>query len=500
MTKFRMLENIKHLLKHSLIYSISNISLKASGVILLPIYTSYFTVEEYGRLGLILITIIIVSQSLILGQGLSLIRFNNSIEFRDKKRTILFTLTLLVTGVVLIFIVFGNIFINQLASLFGDAIIYESYLKIAIIIIALITLNNLFLSKIRADESSIRYTLSSLLKIFIIIILSIYLIVYIKLGIEGVLYAQMVGEAGQLLFLLPYILKHSEVKFENNIIKPSLKYGVPLIFSAMAINLLNGSDKYILKFLTSYTELGLYELGYRVAGIVNMFVILPFGLTLLPIAFRIYKTTGDKEYYAKLKTYVAFFLIWAGFSLSVYSKEIVMLFAQDPSYYPAYNVVPLIILSYVLYGVSMISSLGMYLTGKNHFVAIVTIVCAGINIGLNFWLIPLYGMMGAALNTVISFAILDILSIFASNRYYKIPYQHFKIAALFLFVILLFLITELFNHLELEYRVPIKLFFIILFPILVSRLKYFTQDELKTIYGTVKKWIKPSTWRKTIIR
>ena len=32
----------------------------------------------------------------------------------------------------------------------------------------------------------------------------------------------------------------------------------------MAINLLNGSDRYILKYLSTYTELGLYELGYKV--------------------------------------------------------------------------------------------------------------------------------------------------------------------------------------------------------------------------------------------
>ena len=146
----------------------------------------------------------------------------------------------------------------------------------------------------------------------------------------------------------------------------------------------------------------------------------------------------------------------------------------------------------------MISSLGMYLSGKNHFVAIVTIVCAGINIGLNFWLIPKYGMMGAAINTVVSFAILDILSVVASNRYYVIPYQHFKIAGLFLFVILLFLITEFFNQWELVYRIPVKLLFIILLPLLVSKLKYFTQDELIAIDGAVRKWIKPSTWKKTL--
>jgi len=490
-----MLEKIKHLLKHSFIYSISNISIKASGVILLPIYTAYFSVGDYGKLGLIQITIILISQSLILGQGLSLIRFNNSSEFKSRKSSILFTLSLLVIFIITVFIILGNIFLFQFSSLFGDADSYSVYFKIAIYTTALITLNNLLLGKLRAEENSILYTSSSIIKIILIIGVNVYLIIVKKLGIESVLYAQLFGEILQTVVIFPYILKQIKIKFEFDIIRPSLKYGIPLIFSAMAINLLNGSDRYILKYLSTYTELGLYELGYKVAGILNMFVILPFGLTLLPLAFKIYKTEGDKEYYTKLKTYVAFFLAWAGFSISLFSEEIVLLFAQDPSYYSAYTVVPLIVLAYVIYGVSMISSLGMYLTGKNHFVALITIFCAGLNIALNFWLIPKYGMMGAAANTAISFAILDVLSNIASWRYYKIPFEHFKILRLFLFSILFFAFVGLFNGLKFESRLFLKILSVISFPLLVTILKYFSRDEITSINGAIKKWIKPSVWK-----
>jgi O-antigen/teichoic acid export membrane protein len=489
-----MLEKIKQLLKHSFIYSISNISIKASGIILLPIYTAYFSVGDYGKLGLIQITIIIISQSLILGQGLSLIRFNNSSEFNVRKKSILFTLSLLVIFIVTVFVLAGNVFLFQFASLFGDAGLYSLYFKIAIYIIAFITLNNLLLSKLRAEENSILYTSSSILKIILIIGINVYLIIVKKLGIESVLYAQLFGEVLQVLIILPNILKQMETKFEFDIIRPSLKYGVPLIFSAMAINLLNGSDRYILKYLSTYTELGLYELGYKVAGILNMFVILPFGLTLLPLAFKIYKTDGDKEYYTKLKTYVAFFLVWVGLSISLFSEEIVLLFAQDSSYYSAYRVVPLIVLAYVIYGVSMISSLGMYLTGKNHFVAVITIFCAGLNIALNFWLIPKYGMMGAAANTVVSFAILDVLSNIASKRYYRIPYEHFKILSLFLFSVLFFALLGFISKLGFEVRLLLKIIAIISFPLFTILLKYFTRDEIITINGAIKKWIKPSSW------
>ena len=169
-----MLNKLKSLLKHSFIYSISNISIKASGIILLPIYTAYFSVGEYGKLGLIQITIIIISQSLILGQGLSLIRFNNSSELNARKNSILFTLSLLIIFIVAVFVIIGNIFLLPLSSLLGDAGSYSVYVKIAIYIIAFITLNNLLLSKLRADENSILYTSSSILKIILIIGINIY--------------------------------------------------------------------------------------------------------------------------------------------------------------------------------------------------------------------------------------------------------------------------------------------------------------------------------------
>ncbi len=81
-----MLDKFKYFLKHSIIYSISNVATKASGIILLPIYTSYFTVEEFGRLGLVLAIITILIQIVVLGQNQSILKFNNQIEYVDKKK------------------------------------------------------------------------------------------------------------------------------------------------------------------------------------------------------------------------------------------------------------------------------------------------------------------------------------------------------------------------------------------------------------------------------
>ncbi len=489
-----MLDKIKHLAKHSFVYSISNVALKASGIILLPLYTKYFTLEEYGQLGLLLITIIIFSQSLVLGQGLSIIRFNNTIGYEGKRKSVFFTITFFILIVIALFLVLTETFLTEIASIFGDPAIYEHYINICIYIIAVITLNNLFLSKLRADDRSVMYTLSGIAKLLVMIVLSIYFVAYRRTGIEGVLYAQLAGELSNTIFVLPLMIKEIKPVFDKLIIKESLRYGFPLIFSSMAINLLNGSDRYIIKYMLDDAQLGLYELAYKVAGVHNMFLIMPFSLTLFPLAFKLFKKEKDKHYYSKIKTYFAFIMVWAGLALCVFSKEIIMLFAQNTAYYAAYSVVPWIVFAYILYGISMVSSLGMYLTGNNHFIAYITLFCAALNIGLNFWLIPELGIMGAAINTLIAFFVLDLLSNAASNKYYKISFENYKLFKIFLIGTILFLLSSYFDQSIVLIKFPIKIFVIIIYPFVLFYWKIFDDNEVKALHGALNKWKNPFRW------
>jgi len=76
-----MINNLKNILKHSFVYGISNVAQKASGIILLPLFTHYLSVEEYGRYGLLFVYNRNNSQSLVLGQSSSVIRYNNSSNY-----------------------------------------------------------------------------------------------------------------------------------------------------------------------------------------------------------------------------------------------------------------------------------------------------------------------------------------------------------------------------------------------------------------------------------
>ena len=334
----------------------------------------------------------------------------------------------------------------------------------------------------------------NLIKLIAMLIVTIYFIIELKLGINGVLYGQLISEIFVLIIILPPMLKQMEFKYNSKVVSSSLKFGLPLIFSALSMTLLNISDRFLIKFLANEEALGLYELGYRVAGILNMFLIMPLSLTLLPIAYKIYNQPGDKEYYSKLMTYVTFVLAWGALFLSLFSKEIITLFSSKASFIPSFEVVPIILFSYVFFGMSLISSLGFYLVGRTGYVAVITIISALLNIGLNFILIPQYGIMGAAINTLIAFVFLYFISLIVSNHFYKIIFEHKKLISLILLGVFLFFISALFNSLTLFQNILLKLVLVVLYPIIPFFGSFYEPSEIRLVKGFIKKWSNPADW------
>lgn len=476
-----MIENLKSFLKHSAVYSISNAAAKAMGVVLLPLYTKYISLSDFGLLALVEITIIVLVEFLTLGQGQAIVMFNDSVDFRDKKRSIFYTLTLLLAAVSAV----SLLFVGAAVYAYGEPIPYldidNALLYPALIVVFFRVLNNLLLDKVRAEEKSVLYTIANLSKLLISLLLVILFITYYSTGIIGVIYAYIIAEGLLCTGLILAMLKEYETRIEKGIVRTALQFGVPLIFTNLAFMLLNVSDRYILKALTDNESVALYDLGYRVAGIINMFIIMPFMLTLMPQAYKMYKQPGDKRYYSKLMTYFSFVVIWLGLALSLFSREIIKIFALNPDYWPAYQVVPVVTLAYTLMGIRLFAVLGQYLTRNTKSVAYTTLIAAAVNIALNIIYIPRYGLLTAAWTTLIAFALLLVMSYAISNRYYSIPYELWKLFLLLVLGISLYVATDYVYSGNFLIDAPVKLAVILIFPLLLYPFGFYEKVEIEKL-------------------
>ncbi len=495
-----MLNKLKYFLKQSAIYSIGNFATKASGVILLPLYTTYISLAEFGILGIIDVTILILVELINLGQGQALVMLNNSDEFVKEKKSVFFTVLTSSTIICVVFIVFGEILIPYISHIFSDPDKFYSYLRLSLYIIAARVINNIFLNKLRADEESLSYTIFNVSKLLLTLFLTIYFVAYLHLKITGILYSYLIAETIIIFILTAALFKKLEIKFSKKIMFATISFGIPLIFGSLAMMLLNVSDRYIIKYFTDNEMVGLYDLGYRFAGILNMFFIMPFTLALMPQAYKMYNKEGDKRYYSKLMTYLAFGLVWLGLGLSIFSKEVIKIFALNPAYWPAYKIVPIITASYIFFGMRIIASLGMFLTKKTKYVANTTIAAAAINILLNIILMPKFGMITAAYTTLIAFVILYILSYYYSDKCYKIPFENSKILKLFLIGIVFYFISTIFNDYNLTIRFLVKISLFIIFPFSLLLWNFYEPIELKTIREFYNKWKSPAKWKDNLTK
>jgi O-antigen/teichoic acid export membrane protein len=112
--------------------------------------------------------------------------------------------------------------------------------------------------------------------------------------------------------------------------------------------------------------------------------------------------------------------------MSLVIKEVISVIAP-PQFHNAYKVVPLVALSYLFYGISYYFQSGIYISKKTKYLGLMGTICAIVNIGLNFLLIPRFAAMGAAWATALSFLLMAVLAYVFSQRAYHIPYELTKV-------------------------------------------------------------------------
>jgi O-antigen/teichoic acid export membrane protein len=115
-------------------------------------------------------------------------------------------------------------------------------------------------------------------------------------------------------------------------------------------------------------------------------------------------------------------LLFTAFGLSLISTVVLNLFFP-PSYHSSAPIIPIIAVSIEFYGAYSIFTTGISVQRKTWFAVIFTSTSALVNVGLNLVLIPLYGSTGAALSTLLAYALLALLAYIVNQRIYPIPFE-----------------------------------------------------------------------------
>jgi O-antigen/teichoic acid export membrane protein len=473
-----MFEQITQVGKHSLVYSAGVLLQRVTTFILLPVYTLYFSTSDFGQMDLLNTTSTLLSAFLALGMIAGMFRIYYKAEDESQRLNIAKTALLLFTAtssLLIIFIIFAKPLSNLL---FGSA--NQNYLVILVLIS--IILGNILLvpfSLLRARGQSLRYVAFYLIQFFVNIGFTIYLVVVAGHGIAGNFEGQVIGQLAVFLLFTGVFLNIIRGRYTRESAREILSFGLPLMPATLAMISLTIADRYFLRVYSTFDQIGIYGLGYNFGMIVSVLVVTPFMLSWGPTMWSVSDKPFAKQFYARVLTYFTLVALFVALAISILSPEIIRIMSRSSAFWVAWKVVPLISISYVFYGLYFLTNVGIYLKKKPAYIPLIVGSVAVINLALNFILIPDWGIMGAAVATLISYFLLVVFSYVVSQRSYRIVYEWVRlIKAAVLFIILLvsgLLVSSDSIYLTLIMKVGL----ILLFPAILILMRFFTPDELK---------------------
>ena len=488
-----MLNDIKRTTKNSTIYAIGNIAIKVVGLLLIPIYTDpeFLTKADFGDLAILEATAQILGGILTMSMSSSIHRWYWDKDFKDKQKSIFFTsLTFLVSlNIPVLILLFLKS--DYLSTLIFGSVDYSYLLKLTFATVGITLINNQTLQIAKLQERSKFFITIQIIKLIIILSLTIWFIVYLGRGLNGIWEAALIGEFIAFVLLIPFTLRNLEWTFQFKILRGMIHYGYPLMLSSVATVVLSVTDRYMLHFISGLEATGIFALSLRFAGTLKTIISKSVTSALAPLRMKKMNDENNQRFYSKTLTYSAFLFIISLLALSLFPLEILKLVTRSSEYWVADKIIPILSFAFLFAFMRQNIKIGLVIKKQTKIMATFVFITAIINFGLNFLLIPLIDIWGAALATLISQLFYCFCILYFAQKAYPINYEWRKILLMIFMSILIILIGFLMADIIVWIRIPLKLILFISFPFILYKFNFYESIEVETMKKLFSKWKEP---------
>ncbi len=461
-----MNEKLKELTKDTAVYGISTMLGRFLNFLLVPFFTNVFLPAEYGVVNILYSYIAIFNIIFLYGMDSAYLKFSAFKDIGDDKENFSTPyISVFLTSVLFIFLIF--VFVNPITTFLE----IDNSKNILVVLSALILFFDAnvvipFL-KLRLERKAKIFSLYRVINILINIILNVYLILFLKWGIEAIFISNLSASVFTLILIAPTIFKNFKFSFHKVLFKRLLKFGLPYLPAGIAVMLVQVIDVPILQALTDLKTVGIYKANYKL-GIFMMLFVNMFQFAWQPFFLNNAKEENAKELFSKVLTYFSIVGSTMLVFLSLFIDDIVKikfggfsLIGSD--YWSGLYIVPVILLAYLFNGFYVVFSAGIYIEEKSIYAPIVAGLGAITNVAANFLLIPHFNIMGAAIATLLSYVVMASGYYIVTQKFYKINYDYIKlvkiiIATLFIGVVYYLLMYG--GFLNIYYKIILAIIFI----------------------------------------
>jgi O-antigen/teichoic acid export membrane protein len=410
----------KRLLKESVVYGLSSTIARFIGVFTLPIYSQVLSTEDYGTIGIFNTTFNFLLFLLVFSMDSAAVRFYYIHQQNQKKPLVNWFYFQLITTFVFCVIIF--IFSNSALKILFSSLGTTYYLWILASYLLLNILPNIVTNQLRIHKKPWHVFSLSIATVMLNVGLTLYFVVYQKMGAIGYLKAQLFSFLFSNLisgyFFRDLLFQWRWIDFA--LMRDMLRYSYPILLSLMALQLQNFLVAQFLEKKIGMSLAGLYYMANTLASFITI-ISSSFSQAFGPYSFEVYHKKEDPKIYATVYHFYVMGIVVVASSIFLFSSEILHIFI-DAKFHDAMFTLGLLLFYLVFSSYSVFSILGSNLKNKNQTYLIATIASLIAFIACGWWMVPLWGIEGLASSMICSQVILNVVAFYLSHRHYAIPF------------------------------------------------------------------------------
>lgn len=479
---------IKKLLSISLVYGVGSVLEKSVAFLLLPLYTLYLNPKEYGIIALLMMILSLLQVLVLTPPQAGLNRYYYAPEWKGREGVLFLNASLCVvamSGALALLVYSTRSWIA--ASIIGDPHT-EDLVALYAVCMLFKPVGNYTLNFLWLRQKAKLFVTVSLLRFLSSVSLIVLLMAKWHLGVYAVGIGELVLGIFPIIALSRFAVQSMQWTVSFPTVSAILRYGFPLILNGLSNNLIQWSDRYLLRLFMTVSAVGLYTFAYNFSAILNFTLVMPSKQALQPFVFQLEQTPdAQRDFISKCCTYflLAGMGIWLPFS--IFSEWGIRLMANDEMFYQGWRVVPILSFCYMLHGLGNFFAWGIIMKKNSWHLSWISALAAVTNIGLNIFLIPLWGIFGAALATLICYLLWDALKLYYSYKQYALKFnlkRLFHIILIALFLYFLSLSIHFPNYFVLS--VMTKIGICLAYPIILYWSGFFRDKEIGSLFHIIK--------------
>lgn len=394
--------------RDAVVYGLGVVVARLVSFLMLPIYTRYLTPADYGALQVLQMTLDVTAILLSAGLTSGVMRFYLKARDAAERNAVISTAFLLLSGlnaIGTVLLQLGAPWVAALA-LSGTGAGGATLVRIVSITFLLEAGLAMPLLLLQVRRRPGWYLVASLSKLVLQLSLNILLVVVWGLGVEGVLIGTLLASAAVGSVLTLWMVRETGLRFSRAAMRDLRRFGVPYQIATAGTFILTFGDRFFLETYHGLGVVGLYGLAYQFGFLLSGLGPQPFFRAWSPqrLALSTEPRVVRDEAYARSFLQLNLVQISLAVGIALFIRPLLALMSA-PEFHGAADLVPVILAAFVVQVWTDAVAIGIEVSEQTRFASFATWISVAAILILYAALIPPLAGMGAAVATLLCYAL-----------------------------------------------------------------------------------------------